>query len=77
MKKPILAALGAFVGSNVPVLIISYRRDGEVGFVYALTLGIAMGAAMYVVAKWKQQKEEQKELTRKSSSSKEDDDSYD
>jgi hypothetical protein len=56
MKKPWVAALGAFLGSSVAVLVISYRNDGEFNDGYALSLGIAMALGMYVIARWKEKK---------------------
>lgn len=58
MNRPILAALGAFTGSSLAVLTTGYLKNGELPYVYAVSLGVAMAAAMYVVAHWNQQKAE-------------------
>lgn len=59
MNKPWVAALGAFAGSSVAVLAISYLRDAEFNYRHAFSLGAGMAVGMYIVAQWKQQKEEQ------------------
>ena len=56
MNRPILAALGAFTGSCLGVLITCYLKNGELPYGYAVSMGVGMAATMYVVAKWKQQK---------------------
>lgn len=56
MNKPILAALGAFTGSSVAVLVVSYLKQEAFAYVYAVSLGLPMAFAMYAVARWKQQK---------------------
>lgn len=58
MNRPIPAALGAFTGTSLAVLVTGYLKNGEFAYVYGITLGIAMALAMYVVAQWKEQKAE-------------------
>lgn len=57
MNKPILAALGAFTGSSLGVLGVSYLKHEEFAYGYAFSLGTAMALAMYAVAQWKQKSE--------------------
>lgn len=56
MRNPILAALGAFTGSSLAVLGVSYLKHEEFAYTYAFSLGVGMAIGMYAVAQWKQRK---------------------
>ena len=56
MSKPVYAALGAFVGSSLGVLGVSYFKHKEFAYSHAFSLGVGMAFGMYIIALWKQQK---------------------
>lgn len=69
MTKPIFAALGAFVGPVVGVFAVNYFKEESFNYTMALTFGLCMAVAMYILAQLKERKEESSSDTDDSKSS--------